>query len=114
MSPIRRSLKLSKMRDEWYSMNKLKKREESIWYVYILECADGTYYTGITTDVNRRLKEHNKGKKAAKYTRSRRPLKLLASTQVPTRSEALKLEITVKKLYKKEKVDFIKNYKHGE
>jgi len=46
MSPIRRSLKLSKMRDEWYLMNKLKKREESIWYVYILECADGTYYTG--------------------------------------------------------------------
>ena len=114
MSPIRKSLKISKMRDEWYTMNKLKEAGESIWYVYILECSDGTYYTGIRTDVDRRLSEHNKGKKAAKYTRSRRPLKLLASTTVPTMSEALKLEITVKKLHRAEKVDFIKNYKHGE
>ena len=72
------------------------------WYVYIVECSDGSYYTGITTDITRRLAQHNTGK-GAKYTRSRKPVTLLASVEVPDRSSALKLEARVKKMKKDKK-----------
>ena len=68
----------------------------------MLECADGTLYTGITTDVKRRLEEHSAGK-GAKYTRGRGPLKLLASRIMPNRSAALRLEAHVKKQKASEK-----------
>lgn len=74
-----------------------------MWYVYILECADGTLYTGITTDVNKRLDTHNKGK-GAKYTRGRRPVVLLASFPVETKSIALKEEYRIKQLTREEKL----------
>jgi putative endonuclease len=48
-----------------------------MWYVYILECKDKTFYTGITTDLERRIKEHNNSLLGAKYTKSRRPVKLV-------------------------------------
>lgn len=76
------------------------------WYVYILQCADGTLYTGITTDVNRRLNEHNSGK-GAKYTRTRLPVMIVVVSEVGSRSEASKEEYRIKQLTKKEKIKYI-------
>lgn len=72
------------------------------YHVYIIECSDKTFYTGITTDIVQRLDEHNAGK-GAKYTRCRRPVVLKASRCVATRSIALKLEAFVKRKQKKMK-----------
>lgn len=72
------------------------------WYVYILRCGDGTLYTGITDDVPRRLAAHRSGK-GAKYTRGRGPLELVYQEQVPNKSAALKREIAIKKLTRREK-----------
>ena len=66
-------------------------------FVYILECADGTYYTGWTTDPARRLKEHNAGR-GARYTRMRRPVKLVYIEAQPDRSAAQRREKMLKKL----------------
>lgn len=66
-------------------------------YVYILLCADGTLYTGWTTDVKRRLEVHNAGK-GAKYTRSRKPVTLVHLEVYQTKSEALKREAAIKKM----------------
>lgn len=70
---------------------------EKIWYLYILRCGDGSLYTGITTDVERRLETHRRGR-GAKYTRGRGPLELLYREACGTHSEALKRELEVKKL----------------
>ena len=88
------------------------KRES--WFVYILECSDGTFYTGITKDLTRRIYEHNYTKKGAKYTRSRRPVQLVTSVVVNSASEALKLERSVKKQKKNQKVTFLLEYKQNE
>jgi putative endonuclease len=77
-----------------------------MWYIYILECSDGTLYTGITTDVNRRLSEHNSGK-GAKYTRVRRPVVLRALFEAKNRSEASKEEYRIKQLNRTEKLKLI-------
>ena len=77
------------------------------YFVYMVECADGTYYTGITTDINRRVLEHNHSFKSAKYTRSRRPVRLVYSVIIGTRSEASKEEYRIKKLSRKNKIDLI-------
>ena len=79
----------------------------SKWYVYIVECADGSLYTGITTDVQRRILEHNYGMKAAKYTRSRRPVRLVYRKEVLNRSEASKEEARIKRLTRKKKLELI-------
>lgn len=68
----------------------------SQWYVYILECADGTLYTGITTDLMQRVRRHNAGRGAA-YTAVRRPVKLKAAWSFPDRSAALKAEAQLKR-----------------
>lgn len=73
------------------------------YFVYIVECADGTYYTGYTTDVNRRINEHNFSFRSAKYTRSRRPVRLVHKEVYDTLSEALKREYKIKKLSRKAK-----------
>ena len=78
------------------------------WKVYILKCVDGSLYTGITTDLVRRLGEHNKGK-GAKYTRSRLPVELLYFKKFPDRSSALREELRIKKLKRKEKLYLIEN-----
>lgn len=77
-----------------------------MWYIYILECSDGTLYTGITTDVQRRLNQHNLGK-GAKYTCMRRPVVLKAVFSVNTKSEALKEEHRIKKLPRHEKLKLL-------
>ncbi len=81
-----------------------------MYFVYILECADGTLYTGITTDLKKRLRQHN-GELAggAKYTSARRPVKLLAHVSVENRSLASKLEYQVKQQKKADKVSFLLN-----
>jgi len=78
-----------------------------MWWVYIVECADGTYYTGITTDIQRRLNEHNYSFKSAKYTRSRRPVSLVYSEEALNRSEASKQECKIKKLSRQKKIKLI-------
>ena len=77
-----------------------------MWYIYILECSDGTLYTGITTDVNRRLLEHNSGK-GAKYTKTRRPVVLKALFEAKNRSEASKEEYRIKQLPRAEKLKLL-------
>jgi len=81
--------------------------EESIWYVYILECNDATLYTGITNNLENRLHQHNHSKTAAKYTRVRRPVKLVYQEEQENKSEALKREYTIKKLSRIEKLRLI-------
>ena len=77
------------------------------YYVYMLECRDGSLYTGIATDVSRRVKEHNESPKAAKYTRSRRPVKLLRKERFMTRSKAQKREAAIKRLPRSAKLALI-------
>jgi putative endonuclease len=77
------------------------------WFIYIVECRDGSLYTGITNDLDRRVREHNEGS-AARYTRSRRPVALRYHEQVPSRSEALMRECAVKLLSRKEKDQLIR------
>ncbi|GAB6099728.1 GIY-YIG nuclease family protein [Halanaerocella petrolearia] len=76
-------------------------------YVYILRCVDNTLYTGYTTDVERRLKEHNNAK-GAKYTRGRIPVKLCYTEEYTTRSQAQKREYAIKQLTRQEKLELIK------
>ena len=76
-------------------------------YVYILKCSDDTYYTGWTTDINRRLLVHQ-DKKGAKYTKARIPVELVYFETFNTKSEALKREIAIKKLTREKKILLIK------
>ena len=68
-----------------------------VWHLYLIECTDGSLYTGIATDVERRYSEHVAGK-GARYTRSHPPVRLVASCPVGSRSEALRAEMAVKRL----------------
>ncbi len=78
-----------------------------MYYLYILECADNSLYTGITTDVNRRLEEHNSSNLGAKYTSLRRPVKLVYSAEFENRSLASKEEYRIKNLKREEKLKLI-------
>lgn len=78
------------------------------YFVYILECCDGSLYTGITTDVTKRLEEHNFSDKGAKYTKARRPVKLLYEESSSDRSSASKREYAIKKLTRLKKLQLIK------
>lgn len=75
--------------------------------MYILKCSDATLYTGITTDLTRRLEEHNGSKKGAKYTSLRRPVELVYSEEREDRSSASKREYEIKKLTKLKKMELI-------
>ena len=83
-------------------------REDAPWQLYIVECSNGSFYTGITTDVERRIREHNAGK-ASRYTRSRRPVRLMHVEVCGSRSRALVREREVKSLPRKAKEEFIKS-----
>ena len=72
------------------------------WTVYLARCADGSFYTGITTDLVRRVAEHNAGSGAA-YTRSRLPVKLVYFESAPNRSGALRREYAIRRLSRREK-----------
>ena len=75
-----------------------------LWFVYIVRCSDNSLYTGIAMDVERRIDEHNNDNKTgAKYTRARRPVKLVYFEEVASRSEAASRESVIKKLTRPEK-----------
>lgn len=78
-------------------------------YTYIAECADGTFYTGWTTDIVKRLRAHNNGK-GAKYTRSRLPVRLVYLEEHDTKEEAMSREYHIKRLTRSAKEKLIKNY----
>jgi putative endonuclease len=80
-----------------------------LYFVYILECADGTYYTGSTNDIEKRVITHNTSKTGAKYTKSRRPVKLVYQEGLENRGKALSRENEIKQLTRKEKVQLISN-----
>ena len=77
------------------------------YFVYILECNDGSLYTGITKDIAKRLDEHNHSDKGAKYTKARRPVKLLYKESSLDRSTASKREYKIKKLTRLKKLQLI-------
>lgn len=82
----------------------------SDWFVYVVKCSDDTYYTGISTDVERRVAEHNDSKKGAKYTSQRRPVSLIAFWEYENRSEASKAEHKFKKKTRTSKIESINAY----
>ena len=75
-------------------------------YVYIVKCADGTYYTGYTNNLKRRIKQHNEGE-GAKYTKGRRPVKLVHSEQFETQGKAMQREYEIKQFKKARKIEII-------
>ena len=81
---------------------------ESKWYLYMLRCGDDSLYTGITTDVEKRLEDHRSGK-GAKYTRGRQPLTLVYREECENHSHALRREIEIKKLTRGQKLQLIKD-----
>ena len=80
------------------------------WYVYVLRCADATLYTGIATDVTRRIEEHNRGGvSGARYTRARRPVTLLYQENHASRSAASRREAEIKRLSRQQKETLVAN-----
>jgi len=80
-----------------------------MYYVYMVKCADETFYTGIATELDRRIEEHNSSDKGAKYTRTRRPVVLVYSEEYPDRSTASKREYEIKKkMSRTDKLNLIK------
>ena len=84
-----------------------KYKNKKVWVVYILSCSDDSLYTGMTNDMEKRFAAHNKGI-AAKYTRSRRPVKLMATSAKMSRSDALRLEIKIKKQPRLKKINALR------
>ena len=81
-------------------------------YTYILECNDGTYYTGWTNNLEKRLKDHNDGK-GAKYTKARLPVSLIYHEQFQTKEEAMRREYAIKSMTRNEKSKLICKYREG-
>lgn len=77
------------------------------YFVYIVKCSDDTLYTGIATDVERRVVEHNTSVKGAKYTRVRRPVTLAYTEELEDRSSACKREYAIKQLKREKKLELI-------
>jgi len=78
-----------------------------LWKVYILKCSDGTLYTGVTIDLNRRLKEHNTSNLGAKYTRARRPVELIYFENCDDKVQAMQREYAIKQLTRNKKLELI-------
>lgn len=85
---------------------------EQVYFVYMLSCSDGTLYTGMTLDVERRVKEHNLSPKGAKYTRTRRPVQLVYTYSYTSRSAAQVEEARIKKLSRHAKLALIERRRH--
>lgn len=83
-----------------------------MWYSYIVQCSDKSLYTGITTDLERRIEEHNSSDLGAKYTRARRP-ELIYSRKLKDKIQACKEEYRIKKLSRKEKIEMITAFCHS-
>lgn len=80
---------------------------ENINYTYIIQCSDGTFYTGWTNDIKRRMEEHNSGR-GAKYTRPRLPVELVYYETFPSKQEAMKREYAIKQMTRKKKEELIR------
>ena len=103
---LTRRIYASRRNAEWFAMNQKR------WFVYIVKCSDNTLYTGVTTDIDRRIHEHNHTKKGAKYTMSRRPVTLVACKVFRIKSNAFKVEYKVKQKKKHEKINFLTELKN--
>jgi len=90
-----------------------KATAEAIWSLYILRCCDGSFYTGVTTDIGRRLREHEEGK-ASRYTRTRRPIVLVYQEECGMRSQSLAQECAVKSLRRRRKEELVSGWKSGD
>jgi putative endonuclease len=84
------------------------------FFVYMVTCSDGTIYTGYTSNIKKRIKEHNSGSKGARYTRSRRPVKLSYFEKFSKRREAMRRERAIKDLTRDEKLLLIQNFRKNE
>ncbi len=84
--------------------------EQHNWWVYMVQCADDTLYTGIAVDVDRRAAVHNRGR-GAKYTRSRLPVRVVYREEWPTKGAALRREAAIKRLTRREKLALIEGTK---
>jgi putative endonuclease len=80
-----------------------------MFFTYILKCNDGTFYTGSTNDLQKRLHEHNNAKNGAHYTKIRRPVELVYSEELATYAEARAREAEIKRMSRSEKIEIIKN-----
>jgi putative endonuclease len=87
----------------------MKNNIHSQWFVYIVQCNDDTFYTGLTYNIDSRIKTHNSGKGAI-YTHGRGPVKLIHSEKFSTHREAAQRECTIKKLTRQQKEEMIKNF----
>ncbi|OGF47465.1 MAG: hypothetical protein A2452_03005 [Candidatus Firestonebacteria bacterium RIFOXYC2_FULL_39_67] len=96
----------------WRKTLRVKVKNKS-WYVYILKCIDGTFYTGITNDIKKRIETHNKGK-GAKYTRGRVPVEIVYKKRCKDKSGASKKEARIKQSGKAVKLEIINKYKQKE
>ncbi len=83
-------------------------QKTNIWFVYIVRCRDNSLYTGITTDLQKRIDKHNQGKDGAKYTRSRRPVQLVYIEEYCSRNEASKREYQLKQLSHMDKLQLLR------
>jgi putative endonuclease len=80
-----------------------------MWFLYMIRCSDGSLYTGITTDIERRLREHNGGGgRASRYVRARLPAELVYSEKLPDRGSAAAREAAVKKMSKQDKLALVR------
>lgn len=86
---------------------------KGLWFVYLVECADGSYYCGVTNNLDKRIKVHNSGK-GAKYTKTRLPVRLICHSKPLTKSNAYKLEYKVKKQKRRNKIAFLKSWDNYE
>ena len=87
----------------------MPRRIKKPYFVYILKCRDGSYYTGYTSNLARRVEEHNSGR-GGRYTRGRFPVELVHAERYPTRKEAINRELEIKKFSRKAKNELIKGY----
>lgn len=85
-----------------------QEKESQVYYTYMLECSDGTFYTGYTNDLDKRLKAHNNGT-GAKYTRLRRPVRLVYYEEYPTKEDAMSREALIKQLTRRQKEKLIED-----
>ena len=77
------------------------------WYVYMVQCADDSLYTGVTTDVDRRIREHNESTRGARYTRSRRPVSLVWQERLTDRAAACRREYEVRQFDRRKKLSLL-------
>ena len=92
------------LKKSWYEKNMNKYKDT--WFVYIVKCSDGSLYTGITKNIQKRISAHN-NKKGAKYTRSRLPVLLVYQEKYDLKSDALRKELSIKQLTKTQKLILI-------